>query len=208
MSKKSVVVESFSVQPKLECRGYLQFASVWLVILLSFFSSNVGADDLLVETLKRQLAKPVIVRAEQFSISGENYVVAALKESFLAEPRIRIFRAIFDSFDEVYEDIGGGYELINLRVSDITDDKIPEIITQWACGQRGLRCINIIGYDSMLRFKQVFVSQASRIELVPKQEGPIEIYLFDDYPVEGGKIKTVKRVYEWKNGNFVGKNNR
>jgi len=160
------------------------------------------------DALKQQIATPTVLNAVQFEIPPDTYVAAVLRESFLPEPRLRIFMLIGSTLTEVYEAPGGGEELIDLLLMHLTGNKIAEIVTIWTCGQRGLKCITVYAWENNTRrFRQIFDAQASQIEFGPKHEGkPVAIGLLDaaDSPT---KKLSGRRVYIWQNGRFVRKTN-
>jgi hypothetical protein len=187
--------------------GYIGLVFLSLCIIAMHYSLRAEAQESGVEILKRELKIPIVLRAGQFSLSGETYVVAVLKESFLPEPRVRIFLVVGNSLVEVYETTGGGENLTDLLFVDLTGDKLPEVVTFWMCGQRGLRCIKVIRWEpNTRRFEEVFDGQASEIQFGPGEEGkPVEIYLYDGYGRGKVKVEKEKTVFLWEQGKFIQK---
>lgn len=191
--------------PRRNLLNLVRSFGVGLGILGVLYPLYVQAQDSPIEILKKQISAPTILRAEQFQLQGKTYVAAILKDPFLLEPKIRIYSFVRDTFDEVYDDVGSGEKLIELLAMDLTGDKNPEVVTTWMCGQIGLKCITIVAWDFKAhRFREIFASQAFRIELGPKQEGkPVRIFLFDEKG-EGSPTRRVnRRVYVWERGKFV-----
>lgn len=182
-----------------------RLASVWLLVFAYLWSAEAQESPL--EILKRQMAAPLVLQVQEFRLPAGSYVAAVLKESFLPEPRVRIFQVTGATLTEVFETRGGGEQLTDLLVTDLTGDTVPEVVTTWLCGQRGLKCISILAWEARTgRFKEVFDAQASQIELGPKEHGkPIEIVLVDrNQSARTGK-QTGRRVYVWQRGRFMKK---
>jgi hypothetical protein len=152
------------------------------------------------------MTAPLVLQAQEFQLPAGSYVAAVLKESFLPEPRVRIFQVTGATLTEVFETRGGGEQLTDLLVTDLTGDNVPEVVTTWLCGQRALKCISILAWEVRTRrFKEVFDAQASQIELGPKKQGkPIEIVLVDGESARAGK-QTGRRAYVWHRGRFMKK---
>jgi hypothetical protein len=177
-----------------------------LSILTFAWPWSAEAQDSAAEILKRQLSLPIVLRVEQFQLPTGTYLAAVMRESFLPGPRIRIFLVTGASLAEVYETMGGGEELVDLQTIDLTGDNMPEVVTTWLCGQRGLKCVKILAWESKTRrFREVFDAQASDVELGPKQQGkPIEIVLVDGDNTPKASMPK-KRVYVWQRGKFIRK---
>jgi hypothetical protein len=161
---------------------------------------NIHADDAPEEMSKNQIAAPVVQKSQILPISDEVYITTILKDSYLPNPRLRIYRMAGTALIEVYEQTGAGKELLELSIGDVTGDGIPEVLSTWRGGQEGLKSLSVIQWDSDLKsFKEVLTYDSARkIELVQKKHGKsVGTEICIDCDTRKGKL------YSWRNSRFV-----